>query len=92
MVRAPPQGDVLVHEDIGYTPRGERSGSEGEHVGPTTEAIGEQQDLGVASWCDRKGAERVKTDGDTLTFRQRHCYDGPADSQPWGFRAWHFKQ
>ena len=28
--------------------------------------------------------EVVNTDGDTWTFRQRHCDDGPADSQPWG--------
>ena len=32
--RAPPQGDVLVHQDIGYTLRGELSGSDGERVGP----------------------------------------------------------
>ena len=44
--RAPPQGDVLVHQDIGCTLRGELSGSDGEHAGPTTEAIGEQQDVG----------------------------------------------
>ena len=83
--RAPPQGDVLVHQDIGCTLRGELSGSDGEHVGPTTEAIGEQQDVGVASWCDRKRPEVVNTDGDTWTFRQRHCDDGPADRHPWGF-------
>ena len=68
-MRAPPQGDVLVHQDIGCTLRDELSGSDGKHVGPTTEAIGEQQDVGVASWCDRKGAEVVNTDGDTWTFR-----------------------
>ena len=48
MGRAPPQEDVLVHQDIGCALRGE-------HVGPTTEAVGEQQDVGVTSWCDRKG-------------------------------------
>ena len=63
--RAPRQGDVLVHQDIGCTLRGELSGSDEEHVGPTTEAIREQQDVGVASWCDRKGADVVSTDGDT---------------------------
>ena len=31
----------MVHQDIGCTLRGELSGSDGEHVGPTTEAIGE---------------------------------------------------
>ena len=30
--RAPPQGDVLVHQDIVWTLRGELSGSDGEHV------------------------------------------------------------
>ena len=67
--RAPPQGDVSVHQHIGCTLRGELSGSDGKHVGPTTEAIGEQQNVGVVSWCDRKGAEVVNTDGDTWTFR-----------------------
>ena len=33
--REPPQGDVLVHQDIGCTLRGELSGSDEEHVGPT---------------------------------------------------------
>ena len=60
---------MLVHQDIGCTLRGELCGSGGEHVGPTTEAIGEQQDVGVASWCDREGAEVLNTDGDTWAFR-----------------------
>ena len=46
---------LLVHQDIGSTLRGELSGTDGEHVGPTTEVIGEQQDVGVASWRDREG-------------------------------------
>ena len=43
--RAPPQGDVLVLQDIGCTLRG---GIDREHVGPVTEVIGEQQDVRVA--------------------------------------------
>ena len=65
----PPPGDVLVHRDIGGTLRGELSGTDGEHVRTTTEAIGEQQDVGVASWCDREETEVVNTDGDTWAFR-----------------------
>ena len=42
----------MVHQDIGCCLRGALSGSDGEHVGPTTEAIDEQQDIGVASWRD----------------------------------------
>ena len=75
----------MVHQDIVCTLRGELSGSDGEHVGPTTEAICHQQDVVVASWCDRMRAELVNTDGDTGTFWRSHCDDGPADSQPWGF-------
>ena len=75
----------MVHQDIVCTLRGELSGSDGEHVGPTTGAIGDRQDVGVASWCDRKGGKVVNTDGDTWTFRKGHCDDGPADSQPWSF-------
>ena len=59
----------MVHQEIGCTLRGELSGSDGEHVGPTTEAIGEQQDVGVASWRDWKGAEVINTDDDTWTFQ-----------------------
>ena len=53
-----------------------------EHVVPTAEAIGKQQDVGMASWRDRKGAEVTNTDGDTWIFRWRHGDDWPADSQP----------
>ena len=67
--RAPPQEDVLVHHNIGCTLRGELSGSDGDYIGPTTEAIGEQQDVGASLWCDREGAEVVNTDGDIWTFR-----------------------
>ena len=52
--------------------RGELSGSNGEHVGPMTEAIGEQQDVRIASWCDREEGKVVNTDGETWTFRWRH--------------------
>ena len=38
--RTLPQGNILVHQDIGCALRGELSNSDGEHVGPTTEAIG----------------------------------------------------
>ena len=66
--RASPQEDLLVHQDVGCTLRGELSGNDGEHIGPTTETIGEQQDVGAASERDRKGAQVVNTDGDTWTF------------------------
>ena len=56
-----------------------------EHIGPTTEAVGDEQDVGVALRRDRKGAEVVDTDGDARTFRQRHGDDWPSDSQSWGF-------
>ena len=77
--------DVFVDQDIGRTLSGKLSGSDGEHIGPTTETIGDQQDVGVASRRDRKRAEVVDTDGDTRTFLERHGDDWPADSQPRGF-------
>ena len=50
--------------------RGKLRGGDGEHVGRATdEPIGDQQDVGIASWRDRKGPEVVNTDGDTWTFR-----------------------
>ena len=56
---------TTLHQDICCALRGELSGSDGEHVGPTTEAIGQQQDVDVSSRCEPTGAEVVNTDGDT---------------------------
>ena len=67
--RAPQQGDVLVHQVIGCNLRGVLIGCDEEHVGPTTEAISEQQNVGVASWCAWKGAKVVNTDGDIWTVQ-----------------------
>ena len=73
---------IILDQDIGRTLSGKLSGSDGEHIGPTTETIGDKQDVGVASRRDRKGIEVVDTDGDTRTFRERHGDDWPTDSQP----------
>ena len=86
MVRGHPhKGMYFVDQDIGRALCGTLSGSDGEHIGPTTETIGDQQDVGVASRRDRKRAEVVDTDGDTRTFREKHGDDWPTDSQPRGF-------
>ena len=68
-----------------HTLSGKLSGSDGEHIGPTTETIGDQQDVAVASRRDRKRAEVVDTDGDARTFQERHGDDWPTESQPRGF-------
>ena len=75
---------IILDQDIGRTLSGKLSGSDGEHIGPTTETIGDQQDIGVASRRDRKRTEVVDTDGDTRAFRERHGVDWPTDSQPRG--------
>ena len=56
------------------------------------ETVGDEQVVSVAPRRDRKIDEVVDTDGDARTFRERHGYDWPTHSQPWVFRASHFKQ
>ena len=64
---------------------------DGERIGPTTETVGDEQDVSVASRRDRKRAKTVNADGDAGTFRQRNGDDRRSDSQSWGFPR-HFKQ
>ena len=75
----------MVDQNVGRAVSGELRGSDGEHIGPTTETLGDEQDVGVASRRDRKWAEVVDTDGDARTFRERHADDWPSDSQLWAF-------
>ena len=82
---APPERNVLVDQNVGGALSGELWGSDGEHIGPTTETVGDEQDAGVASRRDRKRAEVVDADGDARTFLHRHEDDRPSDSQSWGF-------
>ena len=37
--RAPPWGKVFVDQNVGRTLSGELGGSDGEHIGPTTETV-----------------------------------------------------
>ena len=86
MVRGHPlKGMDFVDQDIGRTLSGKLSGSDGEHVGLTTETIGDQQDVGIASRRDRKRAKIVDTDGDTRTFQERHGDDWPIGQSAAGF-------
>ena len=71
----------MVGQNVGRALSGERCGSDGKHIGSTTETVGDEQDVGVTSWRDRKRIEVVDTDGDVTTFRQRHGDDWPSDSQ-----------
>ena len=73
----------MLDENVGRALSGELGGSDGELIGPTTETVGDEQDVGVASRRDRKRAELVDTDGDARTFRERHGDDWPSYSQSW---------
>ena len=75
----------MIDQNVGRALSGELGGSDGELIGPMTETVDDEQDVGVASPCDRKRADVVETDGDARTFRERHRDDWPADSQSWGF-------
>ena len=55
--RAPAQGVSLVHQEICCTLRGELSGSDGNMSARRLKRSVKHQDVGVASWCDRKGGE-----------------------------------
>ena len=75
----------MVDQNVGRALSGELGGSDGEHIDPTTETVGDEQDVGVASRRDRKRAEIVDTDGYARTFRERLGDDWPTDSQSMGF-------
>ena len=85
MVRGYTHRNVFVDQNVDRTLSGELGGIDGEHIGPTTETVGDQQDVAVASRRDRERAEVVDTDGDARTFRERHGDDWPTDSQSRGF-------
>ena len=63
--RAPPQGDVLVQQGILDLPSTVNSAAVAGIMSARHLAIGEKQNVDVASWCDRKGAKVVNIDGDT---------------------------
>ena len=75
----------MVDQNVGRALNGELGGSNGKQIDPTTETVGDEQDVDVASRRDRKRAEVVDTDGDARTFRERHGDDWPSDRQPRGF-------
>ena len=83
---------IILDQDIGRTLSGKLSGSDGEHIDPTTETSGNEQDVAVASRRDRKRAEVVDTDGDTRTLRETHEMTGQRTVSRGFFRAWRFKQ
>ena len=62
----------MVDQNVGRGLSGELGGSDGEHIGPTTETVCDEEDVDVASRRDRKRVEVVDMDGDARTFRERH--------------------
>ena len=82
---ASPEENVFIDQDVGRALSGELCGGDREHLSPTTETVGGEQDVTVASRRDRKKAERVDPDGDAATFRQRHGEYRPSESQSWVF-------
>ena len=81
----PTRENVLVDQNVCRTLSGELGGSDGEHIGPMTETVGAEQDVGVVSRFDQKRADVVDTDDNTRTFREWHGGYWRTDSQPWGF-------
>ena len=75
------RGNYGFDQNVDRTLSGELGGSDGEHIGPTTETVCDEQDVGVALRRYRKRADVVDTDGDARTFRDRHGDDWPTDSQ-----------
>ena len=58
----------MVDQNVGRALDGELGGSNGKQIDPTTETVGDEQDVDVASRRDRKRAEVVDTDGDARTL------------------------
>ena len=65
----------MVPQNVGSALSGELGGSDTEHIGPTTETVGDEQDVGVASWRDRKKTVVVEADGDARTLQEKHGDD-----------------
>ena len=84
-VWAPTLENGLVDQLVDRALSGELYGSDGEHISPTTETVGDEQAVGGASRRDRMRTEVVDSDGDARTLRQRHGCDWPSDSHSWGF-------
>ena len=60
---ASPERDKAVHQYIGGAFCGEFCGGDGEHVGPSAESVGEEEDVGVPSGRGWQGSEIIDTDG-----------------------------
>ena len=82
----------MVHQKIGCTLRGELSGTDRERVGPTTESIGEQQDVGVVSWCNGKRPKWSTLTAIPAPSGRGIDMIGPRTVSRGVFRPWHFKQ
>jgi len=79
---APPKRDVAVNEDVGGALGGELGLGDGVHIGSPAEAVGEKQDVAVASGCQGKRSEVVVADQDAGAVGQGQGDDGPADGLP----------
>ena len=62
---APPKRYVLVDENVSGAGGGELGCFHRVHVGTAAEAVGEETDVGFATWSQRQWAEVVDADGDT---------------------------
>ena len=84
-MRASPEGNIAVDDNVSRAPSCKFGYSGCEHVGWAAVTIGEEQDVGVTSRRDREGPEAIDAEGNTGPFRQGHRDDGPTDRQPRGF-------
>ena len=50
--------ECIVDQDIGRTLSGKASGSDGEHIGPMTSTIGDQQDPADDAICEVTGRKQ----------------------------------
>ena len=68
-----PIGNVSLDQDVCRALSGELCRSDGEHIGSTTETVGDQPDVDIAPRRDRKKVKVVETDGDARNSGRSIC-------------------
>ena len=80
--RASPKGGVPVDKNVSRALGCKFGSSDCVRVGSAADTASEEQDVGVTSGPDQKGAKVIDSNGNARPFGQGYRDDGPADRQP----------
>ena len=90
-MRASPEGNIAVDDNVSRAPSCKFGYSGCEHVGWAAVTIGEEQDVGVTSRRDREGPEAIDAEGNTGPSGRGIEMMGRRIVSREVFRAWYFK-